>query len=121
VVAYRRRVSRNGCQPIAQSVSNELGGFVSLQPILRHAKRAEKVSAVLDELALVRKRVELMIRTGPILLDPNDEMVQETAINGRADAIVTFNDRDFRPVAARFRYSVVRPGVVIRGLAKETK
>jgi predicted nucleic acid-binding protein len=56
-----------------------------------------------------------------MLPDPNDEMVLETAINGRADAIVTFNDRDFRPVAARFRCSVLRPGVVIRGLAEETK
>jgi putative PIN family toxin of toxin-antitoxin system len=66
----------------------------------------EDVSAVLDELALVGKRVELMIRTRPMLPDPNDEMVLETAINGRADAIVTFNERDFRPVAARFRCSV---------------
>jgi hypothetical protein len=73
------------------------------------------------ELASVGKRVELMIRTRPMLPDPNDEMVLETAINGRADAIVTFNDRDFRPVAARFRCSVVRPGVVIRGLAEESK
>jgi predicted nucleic acid-binding protein len=56
-----------------------------------------------------------------MLPDPNDEMVLETAINGRADAIVTFNDRDFRPVASRFRCSVVRPGVVIRGLADETE
>ena len=56
-----------------------------------------------------------------MLPDPNDEMVLETAINGRADAIVTFNDRDFRPVAARFRCSVVRPGEVIRGLAEETE
>jgi len=62
----------------------------------------EDVSAVLDELASVGKRVELMIRTRPMLPDPNDEMVLETAINGRANAIVTFNDRDFRPVAARF-------------------
>jgi putative PIN family toxin of toxin-antitoxin system len=73
----------------------------------------EDVSAVLDELAFVGKRVELMIRTRPMLPDPNDEMVLETAINGRADAIVTFNDRDFRPVAARFLCSVLRPGVVI--------
>jgi putative PIN family toxin of toxin-antitoxin system len=76
----------------------------------------EDVSAVLDELASVGKRVELMIRTRPMLPDPNDEMVMETAINGRADAIVTFNDRDFRLVAARFRCSVVQPGVVARGL-----
>ena len=87
------------------------------------ASRASKedVSAVLDELASVGKRVELMIRTRPRLPDPNDWMVLETAINGRADAIVTFNDRDFRPVATRFRCSVVRPGEVIRGLAEETE
>jgi len=29
-----------------------------------------------------------------MLSDLNDEMVLETAINGRADATVTFNDRD---------------------------
>jgi hypothetical protein len=56
-----------------------------------------------------------------MLLDLNDEMVLETAINGRADAIVTFNERDFRPAAARFRCSVVRPGKVILGLAEETE
>jgi putative PIN family toxin of toxin-antitoxin system len=81
----------------------------------------EDVSAVLDELASIGKRVELVIRTRPMLPDPNDEMVLETAINGRADAIVTFNDLDFRPVAARFRCSVVRPGEVVRGLAKEAE
>jgi putative PIN family toxin of toxin-antitoxin system len=81
----------------------------------------EDVSAVLDELASVGKRVELVIRTRPMLADPNDEMVLETAINGHADAIVTFNDRDFRPVAARFRCSVVRPGEVVRGLAEESE
>jgi len=51
------------------------------------------------------------------LSDPNDEMVLETAINGRADAIVTFNDRDFRRVATRFRCSVVRPVEIVRQLA----
>ncbi len=81
----------------------------------------EDVSAVLDELASVGKRVELMIRTRPMLPDPNDEMVLETAINGRADAIVTFNERDFRPVVARFRCSVVRPGEIVRGLVEEAE
>ena len=78
----------------------------------------EDVSAVLDELASVTRRVELVIRTRPLLSDPNDEMVLETAINGRADAIVTFDDRDFRPVATRFRCSVVRPVEVVRQLAE---
>jgi len=77
----------------------------------------DDVSAVLDELASVARRVELVIRTRPLLSDPNDEMVLETAINGRADAIVTFNDRDFRRVATRFRCSVVRPVEIVRQLA----
>jgi putative PIN family toxin of toxin-antitoxin system len=81
--------------------------------------RKEDVSAVLDELALIGKRVELMIRIRPMLPDPDDEMVLETAINGRADAIVTFNERDFRPLASRFRCLVVRPGEIVRALAKE--
>ena len=82
---------------------------------------SEDVSAMLDELASVGKRVELVIRTRPMLQDPNDEMVLETAINGRADAIVTFNDRDFRLVASRFRCSVVRPGAIVRALREETE
>jgi predicted nucleic acid-binding protein len=81
----------------------------------------EDVSAVLYQLASVGKRVALEIRIRPILPDPNDEMVLETVTNGRADAIVTFNDRDFRPVVARFRCSVLRPREVIRRLAEGAK
>jgi len=77
----------------------------------------DDVSAVLDELASVARRVELVIRTRPLLSDPNDEMVLETSINGLADSIVTFNDRDFRRVATRFRCSVVRPVEIVRQLA----
>jgi predicted nucleic acid-binding protein len=41
-------------------------------------------------------------------------MVLETAINGQAYAIVTFNERDFNPVAARFGCRVMRPGKFLR-------
>lgn len=80
---------------------------------------ADAVSAVLDQLASVATRVRLVIRIRPVLADPNDEMVLETAINGGADAIITFNDRDFAPAAASIACAVLRPGAALRELAKE--
>jgi hypothetical protein len=84
----------------------------------RRATR-EDVSAVSDDLAAVGNRVELVIRTGLAIPDPNDEMVLKTAINGRTDAFISLNDRHFRTVAARFRCSVMRPGEAVGVLAKE--
>ena len=43
-------------------------------------------------------------------------MVLETAVNGRADAIVTFNRRDFIPVAERFGVAVLSPGEAVQRL-----
>ena len=45
----------------------------------------------------------------PQLRDPGDEMVLETAVNGRADALVTFNVRGFGTVPARFGIEVMIP------------
>jgi predicted nucleic acid-binding protein len=43
-------------------------------------------------------------------------MVLEAAINGRADAIVTFNQSDYGTVPERFGIKVLRPADVIRSL-----
>jgi len=45
----------------------------------------------------------------PQLRDPNDEMVLETAVNGRADALVTFNLRDFGAAPSQFGIEVLLP------------
>jgi putative PIN family toxin of toxin-antitoxin system len=79
----------------------------------------EDVADVLDGLALLGRRVTFAFRWRPALPDPNDDMVLETAVNGHADAIVTFNQRDFSPVAARFGCQVIHPGEFLRALAKE--
>jgi predicted nucleic acid-binding protein len=52
--------------------------------------------------------------TVPQLQDANDEMVLEAAINGRADAIVTHNVRDFLPAAHHFGIEVLTPGRIIK-------
>jgi len=54
-----------------------------------------QVGRVLDDLAAVARPVRLAFRWRPRLSDPDDDMVLETAMNGNADAIVTFNQRDF--------------------------
>ena len=77
------------------------------------------VGEVLDGLAAVGKRVRLAFRWRPSLADPNDDMVLETAVNGQAHAIVTFNERDFNPVAAQFGCLVMRPGEFLRLLVSK--
>ena len=44
----------------------------------------------------------------------NDEMVLETAINGRANAVVTYNVTDFPLAAKRFRISVLSPADLLK-------
>ena len=46
----------------------------------------------------------------PLLTDPDDEMVLEAAINGPADAIVTFETATFAPIAPAFGIDVLTPG-----------
>ena len=45
----------------------------------------------------------------PQLRDPADEMVLETAINGNADAVVTFNRRDYGDATHRFGIDLLCP------------
>jgi predicted nucleic acid-binding protein len=47
------------------------------------------------------------------LRDPNDEMVLEAAVNGRADALATFNVRDYATAATRFGVEILLPGEAI--------
>jgi len=50
----------------------------------------------------------------PRLRDPSDEMVLEAAVNGRADAIVTFSQRDFGDVPATFGLHLWLPREALR-------
>jgi predicted nucleic acid-binding protein len=58
--------------------------------------------------------VEVHFQWRPQSRDPNDEMVIEAAINGHADALVTYNVADFAGVAERFRISILRPGELLK-------
>lgn len=68
-----------------------------------------EVGSVLDDLAAVARPVRLAFRWRPRLSDPDDDMVLETAINGNATAIVTFNQRDFAAGMKGFRCALILP------------
>ena len=72
-----------------------------------------EVGRVLDDLAVARP-VQLAFRWRPRLSDPDDGMVLETAINGSASAIVTFNQRDFAPGTKGFGCAVILPATALQ-------
>ncbi|WP_201209904.1 putative toxin-antitoxin system toxin component, PIN family [Rhodocyclus purpureus] len=74
--------------------------------------------AFLDALCLCVELVHLHYLWRPQLRDPADEMVLETALNGRAELLVTLNVRDFG-AASRFRLPVATPGEFLRQLQTE--
>jgi predicted nucleic acid-binding protein len=68
-----------------------------------------QIGALLDALCEVCTPVEISFLWRPMLRDANDEMVLEVAVNGRADRLLTFNERDFSG-AGRLGITVERPG-----------
>jgi putative PIN family toxin of toxin-antitoxin system len=71
---------------------------------------AQDVSEVLDAVAKVSTPVHFWFLWRPQLQDIGDEMVLETAVNGRADLLVTFNERHLAVAARRFGVRVAAPG-----------
>jgi putative PIN family toxin of toxin-antitoxin system len=70
---------------------------------------AVEVNEILDALAKVLTPVRLKFLWRPRLKDPADEMVLETAVNGGADRLVTFNMRHLAEAAREFGILVLRP------------
>lgn len=90
--------------------------FLEYEDVLkRPAQRAVNglsladVDRVLDALASAILPVETHFMWRPQLRDANDEVVLEAAVNGRAAAIVTHNERDFMAAAPRFGLEVLTP------------
>jgi putative PIN family toxin of toxin-antitoxin system len=78
------------------------------------------IRTLLDAIAAVSESVHLAYLWPPTLRDANDDMVLEAAVNGRADAIITFNLRDFSVAAKRFGLSVLSPRDALMRLEKRS-
>ena len=75
----------------------------------------DDVAAIMRALAARCEPVDISFRVRPMLRDADDEMVLEAALNGRADAIVTHNVRDFRTIHD-LGLEIAAPGNIVRRL-----
>jgi putative PIN family toxin of toxin-antitoxin system len=81
---------------------------------------AADIEVLLDAVAAVAEPVRLAFLWRPIVRDPDDDMVLEAAVNGKADALVTFHLRDFAGVANKFSIAVLSPGEAVVRLETKT-
>jgi predicted nucleic acid-binding protein len=110
------RAARNG--RVTLLVSVPLGmEYEAVCSELEHRLAAglseREVEIFLDALLAMAEPVKTHFLWRPQLRDPGDEMVLEAAVNGRANALVTFNVRDFGIVPARFGIELMVPSEAI--------
>ncbi|PYU78499.1 MAG: putative toxin-antitoxin system toxin component, PIN family [Acidobacteria bacterium] len=87
-----------------------------------HGLGVPELDEVINSLVRVAEAVQIRFLWRPLLSDPNEDMVLETAFNGRADLLVTFNQKDFAAAAERLALKILRPSEALyrlRALAKE--
>lgn len=77
---------------------------------------ADQVDIFLDAVIALAEPVRTHFLWRPQLRDPGDEMVLETAVNGRAGVLVTFDLRDFGNVPLRFGIEVLLPAEALKRL-----
>ncbi len=79
---------------------------------------ASDAALYVDGLIALAEPVRAFFRWRPQLRDPGDELVLEAAVNGQADAIVTFNESHLREARKSFGIDVIRPAEALRRIKK---
>ena len=72
-----------------------------------------EVDVFVDAVIAMCDPVETHFMWRPQLRDPADELVLEAAVNGNADAIVTFNLRHFGAAPRKFGIALLRPAEIL--------
>ena len=89
--------------------------------VLVHGLSFQQIDEFLSELAARLEPVGTHFQWRPQVRDPGDEMVLEAAINGQADALLTFNTSHFTPAGKRFGIKILRPGEFLVEFLKEMR
>ena len=80
-----------------------------------------EVNEILDAVARVCTPVALRFLWRPRLKDPADEMVLETAVNGGADWLVTFDQRHLAEAARDFGIRAIVPSEAWKRIRRYAK
>jgi putative PIN family toxin of toxin-antitoxin system len=78
------------------------------------------VAILLEAVIAVAEPVRLSFLWRPLVSDPEDDMVAETAVNGTAELLVTFNRKDFARAGERFHLTIVSPGEALGELRRKS-
>jgi putative PIN family toxin of toxin-antitoxin system len=95
--------------------------FFEYEEVLRRPKQfphltVQDIDDFLDYVASVCEHVRINFLWRPHLPDPDDDLILELAVSGRADAIVTFNRRDFIG-SEQFGIRIISPKELIKETA----
>lgn len=79
----------------------------------------QEIDELLDALIAVSSPVHRAFSWRPLLRDADDEMVLETAMSGNTDLLVTFNKRDFQPIASNLGIALALPREALKRIEEE--
>jgi putative PIN family toxin of toxin-antitoxin system len=102
---------------VAMALEYEVICMLAEHRLAANASERE-VRNLLDAIFDVVVPVEVHYQWRPQLTDPGDEMVLEAAVNGRADAVVTFNSAHFKSAPGRFEIKLWKPAEALREIRK---
>src|SRR5256884_5708826 len=121
LVAAMRSRGGASCQLVNRALAREFTLLLSVPLVLEyeavltreehrkvHGLGVPELDEVINSLVRVAEAVQIRFLWRPLLSDPNEDMVLETAFNGRADLLVTFNQKDFAAAAERLALKILR-------------
>jgi putative PIN family toxin of toxin-antitoxin system len=95
--------------------------FFEYEEVLRRPKQfphlsPQDIEDFLDFISSACDHVRINFLWRPQLQDPEDDLILELAVSGQADAIITYNQRDFVG-SDQFGIRIISPGELIKEIS----
>jgi predicted nucleic acid-binding protein len=93
---------------------------VALRPEHLAASRqtSSKILTLIEALEELAEPIHVSVKPRPLSSDPNDDMILDVAINGRADVLVTQNVKHFKGPGNQYGIHICSPVELLVALRK---